>query len=51
MTPIFAFAVSRMIDPLPARLRIIHRAQQTGFCIDERKNLFLVPDMVAACDN
>jgi hypothetical protein len=30
---------------------VIHWAQQTGFGIDERKNLFLVPDMVAACNN
>src|SRR4029453_8255805 len=32
-------------------LGIIQWAQQTGFGIDERKDLFLVPDMVAACDN
>ena len=32
-------------------IRIVYRTQQTRLGVDERKDLFLVPDMVAGCDH
>src|SRR4030095_13417850 len=43
------FKYDRTVTRRPPR--IIHRAQQTWLSIDERKDFFLVPDMVAGCDN
>jgi hypothetical protein len=38
--------------PVPrCAIRIIHRAQQTRFGVDERKNFFLVPYVVACGDD